>query len=677
MNLYKAFCLIFLLFCKVSSLAAMESVEPIDFSEFGKKAYLVHVTSVLIHNSTAIGGGLTNNTIIPHDKAMRHRTTFHTCCGGIVPKECMVSSSDFFGLPLYSIIEGHSDSPYAYLEPFEAFQGECIGGQMNDCFIFDGHQYGKNAVIILPKMDHDQFWEGNSHFTGEVVTYNPKETSLREIVNTTLEQKQAWRINFEGKRGGQGYDYPVIRINGIEVDATLLNEQFKNLTLYQGNHNHSRFGILESLLGYLNRPFLYFYLKPQTPLRKTLINRAHATVLRNLIEYHFIKLTEEMKGLSSEKQEALITWQQNTRHWIDLYFRLLQLVKEKNPFDKPETFARLIAARTQMSELESIVTTLPALEKPIIIGNPDDLGLSLYVPAYWDSLSYMPVGDIQEGLSYVCKQHHSWNEKSIVSSYLFFKKIFKNPLQLPETMDPILISAFDESTKGLSWIKPSTEVFEKGSVEFFRNKFFEMFDKPEKEFRLFALMNMPGLKSPLSILLHAPSWKAKEVLVLEDILNIAPATQQLYGGQTDYTRCAAFVRPYLLNISVRSFSEAWGLNSKFCRILSTLSQTPLNSNGNTLSQSPMFQGLFALLSVKSTDQIKELLSEGPKKDPVLNDIQSGRYGTLDEIFTFYDLQKEFREAYPTDESFWNMPADWTGSAPSFERVLNNLMEKKL
>lgn len=657
MNLYKAFCLIFLLFCKVSSLAAMESV---PLREFSQRAYLVHVTSVLLQDSTAIGGSLTNGTIIPDGKAIRHRATFHTCCGGIVPEECMISVSNFFGLPMISKVEGHSEGPYAYLEPFEAFQGERIGGQLNDCFIFDRHQYGKNAVIILPGTDHDKFWEGNANFTGEVVAYDAKTTSLREIVNTTLEQKQAWRITFEGQRGGQSYDYPVIRINGIEVDATLLNEQFKNLILYQGNYNHSHFGILESLLGYLNRPFACFYFNTGTNVRKTLVPSAHATVLRTLIEYQFYKLSEEIQSFSMEKQKTFLSWQQDTSRWISLYFRLLRLAEEKKGFDQPEAFGQLVAAYTQEGVLELISKEVPILEKSFIIGDPDDLGLLRYVPAYWDSLSYMSVGNIQEALNYVEMQRQPWSNKTFVSSYLFFKKIFKNPLQLPENMDPILISAFDEGAKELSWIQPSTGILGKGPVEFFRDQFFEMFDDPnKKEEHLFALMNVSGIKSALSILLHAPSWNEIELIKLADILTIAPEAALLYGEPTDYTRCAAFVRPSLLKVIVNSFKEAKNLNACFVGFFKALSVTPLNTNG---------------IKNDLIDQIKLTVYQEAKM--YFEVIQSKGCGTLDEIFTFYDLQKEFREAYPTDENFWNVPVDWTGFAPSFEGILRGLMEKK-
>lgn len=659
MKLYKPLCLILLSFCKVSALIAMNSVEPIDFSEFGKKAYLVHVTSVLLHDSTAIGGGLTNNKVIPHDKAMRPRATFHTCSGGMVPEEYMVSVSNFFGLPLHSPVKDHNKTPYAYLEPFEAFQGECIGGQLQDCFIFDRHHYGKNAIIILPVTDLHKFRQGNSNFEGQVVSYDPQTASLRETVNTILEQKQAWRITFEGKPGGQSYDYPIIKINDTEIDANLLNEHFKNLTLYQGNHNHSRFRILESLLGYLNKPFVHFYLKPDSPLSKTLMPSVEATVVRSLVDYQFNKLGEEIQGLSMEKREAFSVWQEETSHWIDLYFRLLKFVEEKKAFNKPETFAQLIAARGQEDMLESISAGLPVLEKHLSIGDPDDLGLSLYVPAYWDSLSHMPVGDIQEALSYAGKQHQTWDKRPVVASYLFFKKIFRNPLQSPEDINPIFISAFAKSAGELSWIRPSSSALDKGAVEFFRNEIFDLFGNPETEQQLFALMNIPRVKSALSILLYAPSWNEKEVLSIKDILGIAPGTQQLYGDQTAYTKCAAFVRPSLLKVPVKSFKEAYGLNACFCGFLKALSMTPLNTNG-----------------IRGDIMGKIKLSAYQEAEPYFNVIQSGRYGSLNEIFAFYDLQTEFRQAYPTDEDFWNVPADWTGSAPSFESVLNTLMEKK-
>ena len=88
------------------------------------------------------------------------------------------------------------------------------------------------------------------------------------------------------------------------------------------------------------------------------------------------------------------------------------------------------------------------------------------------------------------------------------------------------------------------------------------------------------------------------------------------------------------------------------------------------------EGFLAAFSVASTDKVKDAFSNLQEEDPCLKEIRLGQFGTLDDIFDFYDLQKEFREAYPTDESFWNVPADWTGSAPTFERVLKGLMEKK-
>jgi hypothetical protein len=658
MRSYLTLCLL-LLFWGAKPLSATES-PPLDFSEFAERVYLVHVTPVLLHDSIAIGGGLTNNKIIPHDKAMRHRTTFHTCLGGMVPQECMISRSSFYGLPVYSSVKDHNETPYAYLEPLEAFEGECIGGQLNDCFIFDRHKYGYKAIIVLPVADLNKFWETNSNFEGEIVTYDPKTTSLRDVVNTTLEQKQAWRITFEGERGGLSYDYSVIKINGTEIDSNLVNKHFKKCTLYQGNHNYSRFGIIESLLGYLNRPFVHFYLSPKTPLWKTLIPSTSAMVLRSLVEYQFNKLSEEIQGLSKEKHKAFFTWQEETRHWVDLYFRLLRLGEEKKAFDKLETFDQLIAERAHENELELIEKRMPVLEKPLIIGDPDDLGLLRYVPDYWDALSYMPLGDIQEGLNWVEKEYQSWDKKSTVSAYLFFKKIFRSPLQLPEDIDSSLVLAFSESANDLSSIRPSSEVLKKGVVEFFRDEFFELFDKPEKELQLFALMNISGVKFTLSILLHTPSWNEKEVLNLEDILSIAPATKQLYGEQTDYTRCVAFVRPSLLKVSVKTMREANNLNAAFCGFLSSLSRAPLNKNG-----------------IKDDILGKIALSMFEEAQLYFDIIKSGRFGSLDEIFAFYNVKNEFREAYPTDDNFWNVPADWTGRVPTFEHILNNLLQKKI
>lgn len=119
-------------------------------------------------------------------------------------------------------------------------------------------------------------------------------------------------------------------------------------------------------------------------MRKTLVHRAHATVLRALIEYQFFKLHEEIQQLSVEKQKVFYSWQKDTNHWINLYFRLLRLAEEKKGFDQPEIFGQLVASYTQEDVLDLISKELPILVKPLSIGNSDDLGLSRYIPAYWD-----------------------------------------------------------------------------------------------------------------------------------------------------------------------------------------------------------------------------------------------------------------------------------------------------
>ena len=336
------------------------------------------------------------------------------------------------------------------------------------------------------------------------------------------QQKQGWCITFRGERGDPTGNYPIISTNGVEIDSTLMHKYFKNFTIYQGHHDHSRFGIIETLFDYLNKPFVYFYNNPKVDLLKTLISRENAIVLRIIVEYQFNKLSGEIQGLSKEKQATFFKWQEETHHWIDLYFCLLQLVEEKRDFYKPETFSRLIAACGNKNELELIQKSLKIFDKHLFIGDRDDYGIQRYIPPYWNPLSYMSLSDIQEMVSWIENKHQSWDKKLIVSAYLFFKIIFNNPLQLPENIDQNLVSAFSEAAKKLSPIKPSVAFREQGAVESFRAEFRKLFDNPKKEPHLLDLINIPGVKLALSILLYAPFWKYVDIISLQDIMLVFP-----------------------------------------------------------------------------------------------------------------------------------------------------------
>jgi hypothetical protein len=659
-----------LLFVCQSNLLLASDQKPLDHDEFIDKVYLVHATNVMMKDSTAVAGAAQLGArILPHDKGIRIRTTFHNCLGGLVPDECMSFGTSLMGIP-FSLPKtaGNSQVAYAYLEPLKAFQGEVIGGLLNDCFIMDRHRYGENAIVILPETELDNFKKTNEDFPGQLVTYAHQTGSLRATIDSVLKTNDAWQIEFLGKPQGPHIQFPEIRVNGTKVEQSFFDECFKTHSIYQGHHNYSRFGIIENLLHQLNIPFALFHHKPTSLATNQFLPPVHATIIKCLIEILFDGLSKEVSGLSTAKQNAFHQWRQETREWIDLYFFMLAQLDNNKDIVDPRTFAQLISARGNSDEQTTIAADaaeLPIQKKQAFMDKVASFEEIRFIPYYWDNLETLSVQELQEAFETIDRRLNPWHKRSLAASLLYMKKIFYHLGQTQCTLDPALISAFAEASHGARGIEATNCFLNQGPVECYRDEFFPLFRRADNEPKILTLMNVPEIKVGLAILLYAPEWNKAEELTLKDILPIAPSTKILFGEQTEHMMCVAFVRDKLLQTSCANFVQAENLCSAYCGFYKALSLTPLNENGIVLdgsSRSP-FQGA-------TLEFIKEA-------QPYFELIKSGEFSSLDEIFGFYGVQPEFRQKFPTDELFWNVPADrWSQNAPSFEKILKELISQK-
>jgi hypothetical protein len=327
-----------------------------DFIVNPDTLYMVHLSSILIENSTKIAGAALlqydnslnkkPTTIETENTNIRRRITLHHCIGGPVPEGTHGLPVDLFGKLIKLTSSVYNDNSIcAYLDPLSAFTGELIGGFVTDMFSIDRHIYGAQSIIIVPESIKPLFIEKNSNFNGELITFDPNEFTIHEKVKQVIKAKNA--LSFD--------DIKPLILNG---DHKILNDFFLANNLPMVDHNHTNFRALERVL----TPFWKAMYAMQTgidvsphilPVEEVF---CHLSIIKTL----FPDIIESSKMLDEKSRLALTAWQQDTNNWLNLFEVDAILRKKSNTsiFIANDNFACFVQNKDDKNKLFELAINL-------------------------------------------------------------------------------------------------------------------------------------------------------------------------------------------------------------------------------------------------------------------------------------------------------------------------------
>ena len=640
------FILTFLFFFSCSSFQATS----VSFDDWEDKMWLVHASSVMLKDSTAIASALKGGQeIVPHEANIHHRMTHHHCLGGLVPDQNMAFSASFCGIRLQMPMKnGHANTPFAYLEPWKCFKEEIIGGQCSDTFIFGNHTYGPHSIVIIPTSQKEAFTIQNPSFLGKVVTYDPETQKIRLIITEELKKQNAWHIDYMGRKDEGEKAEDRITINGEDIDKTLFEEAFSSRVILTANHNDTPFCFLETMLSYFTSPFTAIH-AGKNDFQKIFLADKHGTALRSLANAFFDQIDDITSGMGKECSTRFKQWRSETDVWLNLYKQLKEAFKSGTFPKNSETLKKIVSIRGNPKEIENLLS-----QPPLSNQNKNDsskfikfpsLFPSLF-PSYWDNFEFLAPETLQSLLGKIILAPPTF---SLVKSSIAIKRLMGNK----ETSGKDSYFFKELLAESLSSIKCG----EKEKAHFSELLFGKFADENVNETDLLKKINLPEIRKLIATLYEKPELISKEEITLEDILPFAPGTRYLYGKvDNSITHHGLFMISHFLREKPNNFREAMRSSALHKKMVLTLSVTPL---GTSLENNPLLTILPPTNSFSGIERIK-----------------AGDFGTLDEIFAFYGVQAEFRKRFPSDDLFWNQPPNGFGMIPIFSFILEELEESK-
>lgn len=655
---------------------------------FLEKTWFVHATPILPENNRSIAGvrSADHGYLRSREDGIHVRKTHHNCLGSLVPDANMAVSMNLWGIPIqYPMKKGHSETPYVLMEPIKDHLGTIVGGGVNDCFTFEDRSYGPNTVYLIPQEDIEVFQQKNPQFKGEIIPYEKGQIPIRDLVTQQLQRKGAWVYDFSGDPDPDFPEYgepTKVKINGKEVDYKKFRAIFQELGWWHGNHNYHRLGRLETLFSYFNKAFWGCTSPTKTELKDLILPSCHAQVLRALINYEFLKLTEELKYLSSSTYQAFLAWKKDTLTWLDLYNLEYDLEKEsKSLFINNPSVKEFFKARQDGESLKRLSQNLTKLSSNDL-PNPqhmfsNDVGIALFVPEYWKNiLEFRKPNEAQEVCQFVQASVSGWQDSPAVLTRYCLSHLFGGSLKPIENIDQELVKIFQgqasqipnktfhKTFKEDKDTKEGKDTFVKMYFKFYEPKtdlYGEVTSIPDDK-KLLAITNIPQVKQGLSACLGIDHWYSLPEITLEEILKTSPVTQPLYGTLEDeYYEFANFLKPSFLERPVVSYPEGYNLARTFLHFTQELRLRPINPQfGN-----PFYKALAEQAGFPTGLALTYHL------------MQQGFFGSLEEIFTALGLKEEFRQTFATDEDFWNIKDNgYSIAGPTFQTVYQDLKRKK-
>lgn len=211
----------------------------------------------------------------------------------------MAVVTTFCGIPLSFKTDSMDRVPYAVLLPFQG----AFGGMPNDCMFAGNVTLGANTHVILPASNLEEFLSQNRDYQGSVIAYEPDQC-LRDVVRERLTGIGAYVVDYENMRPGGFYEHMHV-VGHSELN---LQDFFNAHTAYQGHHNYSGFGRIESLF----MPIVRFFLnvgkgKFET---KSLITQKELSQIIRLVQFEFRELDRHLDGHTAyvERKRALLEW---------------------------------------------------------------------------------------------------------------------------------------------------------------------------------------------------------------------------------------------------------------------------------------------------------------------------------------------------------------------------------
>lgn len=633
------FILTFLFFFSCSSFQAIS----VSFDDWEDKMWLVHASSIMLKDSTAIASALKEGQeIVPLEANIHLRMTHHHCLGGLVLDQNMALNASFFGIRFQvPMKDGHTNTPFAYLEPWKCFKEEIIGGQCSDTYIFGNHTYGPHSIVIIPTSQKEAFASQNSSFLGKVVTYDPQTQKIRLLITEELKKQNAWHIDYMGKKDEGEKAQDRIAINGENIDKILFEEAFRSRVIFAANHNYSPFGFLETMLSYFTPPFTVIH-AGKNDFQNVFLADKHETILKSLANALFDEIGDTMPSMGKKCLTRFKQWRSETDVWLNLYGQLKAAFKSGMLPKNSETLKEIVSKRKNPKEIEDILSQN-------ILSNQNKDNFFKFIkfpslfPSYWDNFEFLAPEIFQSLLRKITLEPTTFG---LVKSSIAIKRLMRKRETSGEDSD-----FFKELLSGsLSSIKCG----EKEKTHFSELLFGKFSDENVDETDLLKKINLPEIRKLIATLYEKPELISKEKITLEDILPFAPGTRYLYGKvDNSATHHGLFMASHFLREKPNNFREAMRSSASHKKMVLTLYTTPL---GTSLENSPL---------LKHKDSSSDI-----------EKIKAGVFGTLDDIFAFYGVQAEFRKRFPTDDLFWNQPPNDFGMTPRFSFILQELEESK-
>lgn len=585
------------------SLKAMDDL----IEEWPERVYLVHASHHMLRDSTAIAGhgsNINETTLLPQT-----RMTHHHCLGGLVPDQNMGRHVNFGG---YKILEhdpeGHSDTPYVYMEPWTEFRQQMIGGLPCDTYIFGNHTYGPRSVVFIPKKELTAFHKKNLGFKGKIIKYDPETTRTRDLVRDHLRELRAW----EFVHGSSQEDILIHRYDRescppVRLSQRQIQEGWEEMGYAYLNHNDSPFCYLEQVLEIGCVSYVRSLLEERNPYHD-LMEPIQMQKLRKIVTLYLDAILEILEKGSPESLTLFDQWREKIQKILSFYTDL-SLAKGQGKILKWGTSnERFLEGRKQLSAedfqpLEDYIAVNRFLFPDfwaVFTGNPKEVERLVEI-ADVDPMSRKHI------LSFVAL------------SSLYIPERREEALQLLQKANAI-------SAEGLKVNK--AVVYHTYDIYLFSFISFARSEKMPDTQETLSLFNDLRVRTFLAHYYEASDLFSQE-MTLERFLSLHHESRHFYeASQLDEDKYGTF---FDVPLSLRQ--KIWGYLNE---------QKPLQTLKDASVLYKEAQRLTGQLTTETLHAEAEIYSL----------MKAGCLGTLEEIFGELHLRDKFREAFPTDDQFW-------------------------
>lgn len=582
-----------------------------DPDQFEKKIYLVHCSAIAPRNGEIIAGMVLNGQISSANETIRARPTLHHSFGRVVPSFNHVTKLKIWDTEFKTSTHLDEDpNVFAYLEPLQAFRGELLGGETYDFRTLDRHVYGSSAIFIAPLSRIDELRKANPNFQGRILSYNPGQKKLSQVVKEVLETESAWTFEYSFKNSTYFHE-----IDGHPIPYTEISKLFKELN-WDFENGGNYLVPLENSLKLLNEGFFRHAKDCNVAIASHLPPIDVIQILVKQARFYLEQLERATirKNLSTHVLDKFIDWISDMKSWLGLFEIEIQLRQQlKSIFIENPSVSDVVRLRQNSKKLAEFQGTLSILSMQTLLDHETRVAQD----QRWNFLVLVENND------FPFQENPSSPLENKMRAYSLFKSLLE---EISSTSQPSEITqaqasqAFSQITLSVS----EKRVFQNLWVEFLKTTSLIQDD-----------LALVFINTPLGLII----WN--KIARESNSGSVITVNHFLIGLYLFYDAWENLIylnpnHPNQFKANLGAMHKAWLARNRLPKTIAELFERK--------KEIELFE--FEILHPIYCPDLSEGLNSTYKA------IKNGTYGSLSEVFALLGLKTEFKLQFPNENLFW-------------------------